>query len=79
MPFAGHQTAGTAVLLAELRAEQVGGSSALMAQMRLVRVGVRMNEDGATFTEFDQPKIPVEVGSVASRDDLAAGRGLMPG
>ena len=82
MPFAGHPTVGTAALLAELRAEQVGGSSALVAleeQIGLVRVGVRMNDNGATFAEFDAPKIPEEVGIVASRDDLAAGLGLMPG
>ncbi len=83
MPFAGHPTVGTAALLAELRADEVGGSSsalvALEEEIGLVRVGVRMQDDGATFAEFDAPKIPEEIGNVASRDDLAAGLGLMPG
>lgn len=83
MPFAGHPTVGTAALLAELRAADVGGSSsalvALEEEIGLVRVGVRMHQDGPSFAEFDAPKIPVEVGNVASRDDLAAGLGLMPG
>lgn len=82
MPFAGHPTVGTAVLLAELRAEQVGKSSSALVTLEekigLVRVGVRMSEDRPTFAEFDAPKLPADVGKVASRDDLAAALGLMP-
>ena len=82
MPFAGHPTVGTAALLAELRAEEVGGSSSALVtleeQIGLVRVGLRTPDDGATFAEFDAPKLPEEVGKAASRDDLAAALGLMP-
>lgn len=83
LPFAGHPTVGTAALLAELRAREVGsGSSALVTleqNIGLVRVGVRMKDGAATFAEFDAPKLPVEGGNIASRDDLASAVGLIPG
>lgn len=82
LPFAGHPTIGTGALLAELRAREVGsGGSALVMleeNIGVVRVGVRMADNAATFAEFDAPKIPVEVGSVPSRDDLGSAVGLIP-
>ena len=82
LPFAGHPTIGTGTLLAELRASQVGsGGSALVTleeNIGLVRVGVRMADNAASFAEFDAPKLPVEVGAVPSRDDLASAVGLIP-
>ncbi len=83
MPFAGHPTVGTAALLAELRAAETGSDSpALMTleeNIGLVRVGVRIVTGRATFAECDAPKLPVEVGGVASPDSLAAALGLIPG
>ncbi len=83
LEFAGHPTVGTAVLLAELRASQVGtGGSALITleeNVGLVRVGVRVAAPGAvSFGEFDGPVIPFEAGTAPSRDDIASALGLIP-
>jgi trans-2,3-dihydro-3-hydroxyanthranilate isomerase len=83
MPFAGHPTVGTAALLAELRAAETGsGTTALVTleeNIGLVRVGVRMAANAATFAEFDAPKLPEEVSGVAAGEVLAAAVGLIPG
>ncbi|MGI9422752.1 MAG: PhzF family phenazine biosynthesis protein, partial [Hyphomicrobiaceae bacterium] len=82
MPFAGHPTVGTAALLAELRAAEVGGGGTALVTLEekigLVRVGIRMAEGRATFAEFDAPKLPEDVGNVPARDALAAALGLLP-
>ncbi|MGI9523551.1 MAG: PhzF family phenazine biosynthesis protein [Hyphomicrobiaceae bacterium] len=83
IPFAGHPTIGTAALLAELRSLEVGsGSTALIAleeNIGVVRVGARMAGNAPTFAEFDAPKLPIEVGVVPSRDELASAVGLLSG
>lgn len=83
LPFAGHPTVGAAVLLAELRsAETGGGGDALVMleeQVGLVRAGVKISEDGASFAEFDGPKVPVRVDEVPEREDIAQALGLIPG
>jgi trans-2,3-dihydro-3-hydroxyanthranilate isomerase len=80
--FAGHPTVGTAILLAELRGEQVsGGLSALVAleeQIGVVRAGVRFRQGEAPFAEFDAPKRPEIVTDVPSRDEIAAAVSLLP-
>lgn len=82
IPFAGHPTVGTAVLLAELRVTSLGGNHdaivALEETVGTVRVGVRLRADKPAFAEFDAPRLPEETGSVASIDDLAAAVGLIP-
>lgn len=82
LPFAGHPTVGTAALLAELRFGALGASHdaliALEETVGTVRVGVRRRAGRATFAEFDAPRLPDEVGAVASVDDLAAAVGLIP-
>ena len=82
LPFAGHPTVGTAVLLAELRAPNLGGSrdaiTVLEETIGTVRVGVRFRPGRAVFAEFDAPKLPEESGGVASIEDLAAAVGLIP-
>lgn len=82
VPFAGHPTLGTAVLLAELRGLAVNGESdaivALEEGIGTVRVGVRLRSDAAPFAEFDAPRLPQEAGTLPSLDRLAAGLGLIP-
>jgi trans-2,3-dihydro-3-hydroxyanthranilate isomerase len=82
LPFAGHPTVGTAVLLAELRMPGMGGSRdaivALEETIGTVRVGVRMRPGQAAFAEFDAPRLPDDLGGVPPVDDLAAAVGLIP-
>lgn len=82
IPFAGHPTIGTAILLAELRAPSLAGSRnaiiALEEQIGVVRVGVRMPEGQQPFAEFDAPKLPEDLGSVPAVEDIAAAIGLIP-
>ena len=82
MPFAGHPTIGTAALLAELRAEEVGGGSTALVTLEenigLVRVGIRMSDSQPTFAEFDAPKLPESIVNIPEREALAAAVGLLP-
>lgn len=82
LPFAGHPTVGTAALLAELRAPNLGGSHdaiiVLEETIGTVRVGVRFRPGQAAFAEFDAPKLPEESGGVAAIEDIAAAIGLIP-
>lgn len=80
LPFAGHPTIGTAVLLAELRSPSASSDEALIVLEQAigsVRVGVRLR-NGAPYAEFDAPKLPVEAGLLPSADRLSAGLGLIP-
>jgi trans-2,3-dihydro-3-hydroxyanthranilate isomerase len=84
LPFAGHPTVGTAVLLAEMRmgaGASVGDQDAIVIleqNIGMVRVGVRLRPGHATFAEFDAPKLPEEVGAAADTQRLAAALGLSP-
>lgn len=82
LPFAGHPTIGTAILLAELRAPMVNAERdaiiALEQTIGTVRVGVRLREGQAPFAEFDAPKLPEVSGTLPSRDRLADALGLLP-
>lgn len=82
LPFAGHPTLGTAILLAELRAPAVNGERdaiiALEQSIGPVRVGVRLRAGQAPFAEFDAPKLPEKTGTLAARDRLADALGLLP-
>ena len=82
LPFAGHPTVGTAVLLAELRTQLANGSGdaivVLEQPVGIVRVGVRLRQGAASFAEFDSPKPPESVGVVPPADRLTAALGLIP-
>jgi trans-2,3-dihydro-3-hydroxyanthranilate isomerase len=82
LPFAGHPTVGTAILLAELRTPLVNGERdaliALEQAIGTVRVGVRLRAGQAPFAEFDAPKLPQKAGTPAARDRLAGALGLLP-
>lgn len=78
LPFAGHPTIGTAVLLAELRFPGADEALVVLEQaIGTVRVGVRLR-NGAPFAEFDAPRLPVEAGVLPQTEKLAAGLGLIP-
>jgi len=82
LPFAGHPTIGTAILLAEQRTPLVSGEQdsiiVLEQPIGTVRVGVRMRAGDVAFAEFDAPKLPEVDGTLASRDRIADALGLIP-
>jgi trans-2,3-dihydro-3-hydroxyanthranilate isomerase len=82
LPFAGHPTVGTAVLLADLnRSSGPAPDDALIVlevPVGLLRVGVRMQAGAAPFAEFDAPKLPQESGTLPAHDRLGAALSLIP-
>ncbi|MEZ5844609.1 MAG: PhzF family phenazine biosynthesis protein [Hyphomicrobiaceae bacterium] len=83
LPFAGHPTVGTAILLAELKSsgDDDGDANAIVVleeQIGVVRVGVRFRKGRAPFAEFDVPKLPEDIGGAASGERIAAALGLIP-
>ncbi|MFN0264229.1 PhzF family phenazine biosynthesis protein [Tepidamorphus sp. 3E244] len=80
LPFAGHPTVGTSIILA---LEKYGGTGmkdgiiVLEEQIGSVRCGVKLREN-AGFAEFDIPKLPSEPQQAGDRDLIAAGIGLEP-
>ena len=82
LPFAGHPTVGTAILLAQLRAPAVNGERDAIITLEQaignVRVGVRLKSGQAPFAEFDAPKLPEMAGTLPSRDRVADALGLLP-
>jgi trans-2,3-dihydro-3-hydroxyanthranilate isomerase len=82
LPFAGHPTVGTAVLLALERAS--GGNDGEMVivleeKVGPVRCGVRLKPPHAGHAVFDLPRLPEEVGPPPPRDAIAAALGLAAG
>lgn len=82
LPFAGHPTIGTAILLAQARTPLVNGESDVIIVLEqaigIVRVGVRLRAGHAPFAEFDAPQMPEKSGTPAARDRLADALGLLP-
>jgi trans-2,3-dihydro-3-hydroxyanthranilate isomerase len=82
LPFAGHPTIGTGILLAQLRAGDAPGEQDALVVLEEtigpVRVGVRMRPGKAAHAEFDAPKLPEPAGDPPSNDRLAAALGLKP-
>lgn len=84
LPFAGHPTVGTAILLAMQRPggnpEREEDSIIVLEEgVGPVRVGVRLRPGEAPFAEFDVPVLPEEAGEAPPNDRLAAALGLAPG
>ncbi len=75
IPFAGHPTIGTAVLLGERKISQNGGSGdaliMLEQEIGLVRSVVSMSEGAVTYAEFDVPKLPTRDAEVPETDLVA--------
>ncbi|MCL4765864.1 MAG: PhzF family phenazine biosynthesis protein [Hyphomicrobiaceae bacterium] len=82
VPFAGHPTVGTAILMATLRAADPGGDLdaivSLEQKIGIVRVGVRLRRGQAGFAELDAPRLPEEAGRLPPTERLAAAVGLLP-
>jgi trans-2,3-dihydro-3-hydroxyanthranilate isomerase len=83
LPFAGHPTIGSAVLLGlERTVSGIGnGPMVLVLEEELgpVRCGVTLVTDRNGHAIFDLPKLPAETGNAPGREDLAAALGLIPG
>ena len=82
LPFAGHPTLGTAILLAELRATTVNGESdaiiALEEEAGSIRVGVRLRNGAPAFGEFDAPRITNTPEELQQPEEISAAIGLIP-
>ncbi|WP_417686101.1 PhzF family phenazine biosynthesis protein [Roseibium sp.] len=82
LPFAGHPTVGTAILMAMERFGDIEGEQDAMVVLKEkigpVRCGVVLKENAAGFAEFDLPKLPAPAGPTENRDIIAAALGLEP-
>jgi trans-2,3-dihydro-3-hydroxyanthranilate isomerase len=81
LPFAGHPTVGTAVLIAEQRfgtREEREAIVVLEEEVGPVRCGVRIQPGRTTTAEFDVPKLPQDGGRSPAREKLGVALGLMP-
>ena len=81
LPFAGHPTVGTAVLLAEERFGRTdrGLDAVVMMEEKVgtVRAAVRIAPDAASYAEFDLPRLPRPVaGEMPSKGAIADALGL---
>ena len=80
LPFAGHPTVGTAILLAQLKFGAVDTEHdaiiVLEENISAIRVGVRMMPGVPDYAEFDGPRLPSDGGAPAPEDRLAAALGL---
>lgn len=80
LPFAGHPSVGTAILLAE----RMYGTDAeheaitvLEEEIGPVRVGVVIRPGEASYAEFDLPKMPEELAPPREREAVARALGLV--
>ena len=83
VPFAGHPTVGSAVLLAIRKAAEgnaPGKEMMLLLEetVGLVRCGVFIQSDRAGHAIFDAPALPAPVPAELDRDAVAAALGLLP-
>jgi len=82
LPFAGHPTVGTAILLALQKFDTVESEQdalfVLEEGVGPVRVAVRLKRGEAPFAEFDVPSLPKETGPVPPNDRIAPALGLAP-
>ncbi|MCE1236509.1 MAG: PhzF family phenazine biosynthesis protein [Hyphomicrobiales bacterium] len=81
LPFAGHPTVGTAVLLAEERfGEPEDGIDAMVVMEETVgaiRAAVRLTPGAATYAEFDAPRLPAPIlGDMPGKGAIADALGL---
>ena len=82
LPFAGHPTIGTGILLAQLRVTDASTEQDALVVLEetigAVRVGVRTRPGKAPHAEFDAPKLPEPAGDAPSSERLAGALGLTP-
>jgi trans-2,3-dihydro-3-hydroxyanthranilate isomerase len=80
MPFAGHPTVGTAVLLATLDHQAAPGSYlfGLEENIGTVSCAVTLDSVRPGFARFNVPKLPVEIRPASERGVLAEALGIEP-
>ncbi|GGB36132.1 phenazine biosynthesis protein PhzF [Roseibium aquae] len=82
LPFAGHPTVGTAILLAHERFGDVDGDQdavvVLKQQIGIVRCAVVLKPHAAAFAEFDVPRLPEPAGPTHNNELIAEALGLDP-
>ncbi len=82
LPFAGHPTVGTAILLATERFGDISGEQdavvVLKQQIGTVRCAVILREHAAAFAEFDVPSLPEPAGPTHNVELIAAALNLEP-
>ncbi len=83
LPFAGHPTVGTAILVAKLQAPELlaGQDVGLVLEETIgpVSCSVRHRRGEAAHASFDVPRLPERAGAAPSRADLASALGVEPG
>lgn len=80
LPFAGHPTVGTAILLAELKHGTNAEHEAIVVleeEVGTVRVGVVIRPGEAAYAEFDLPQMPKELPPTGDRDAVSRAIGLL--
>lgn len=83
LPFAGHPTVGTAVLLASLRfgdiEKPMDAVVVVEEEVGVVRCGVKLSPGGGGYAEFDAPRLPERAGlHLGDKDQIAVALGLDP-
>ena len=80
LPFAGHPTVGTAVMVAINQLGNVSGQEdaivVLEENVGPVRIGVSFRPNKQPFAEFDIPKMPSEMEHTPTNDELSLVLGL---
>jgi trans-2,3-dihydro-3-hydroxyanthranilate isomerase len=82
LPFAGHPTVGTAVLLATRKAAEGAPGPEMMLMLEetvgLIRCGVFVQGEKAAHAIFDAPVLPTPVPADFDKETVAAALGLLP-
>lgn len=81
LPFAGHPTIGTAILIASLRAPEMAGRDldiVIEEEVGPVRCTVRLARAGGSRASFVVPKLPERLGDPGAVAQLAQGLSLEP-
>lgn len=82
LPFAGHPTVGTAILMAKERFGDISGEQdavvVLKQKIGTVRCAVILRENAAAFAEFDVPSLPEPAGPTHNAELIAAALNLEP-
>jgi trans-2,3-dihydro-3-hydroxyanthranilate isomerase len=79
MPFAGHPTIGAAIALAESRHGRAASQDTILVleeNVGPVRCAVTILNDGASFCEFDSPRLSQEIAAAPSEATVAQALGL---
>lgn len=79
LPFAGHPTIGTAVLLGCMTGAGNIREFVLEESIGLVRCQVTSHDHGGGYARFAIPRLPIEAGAAPSRKMLAEALGLVEG